>query len=175
MTERQKFQVVSRFAEFELRSYDPCAIAQIEMKTGYQSAANGAFRHLFNFISKGNSNSSPIAMTAPVIASSTSTLDSQEWRVSFVMPAGMSIQDLPVPNDARVTLIEMPRQECVALHFRGRANLNICTKKEAELRTSATAQGILLSPETRICRFDPPFKPGFLHYNEIVIPVIAPE
>jgi hypothetical protein len=28
----------------------------------------------------------------------------------------------------------------------------------------------VLSNETRICRFDPPFKPGFLQYNEIVIP-----
>jgi hypothetical protein len=28
-----------------------------------------------------------------------------------------------------------------------------------------------LSDETRICRFDPPFKPGVLQYNEIVIPL----
>jgi hypothetical protein len=40
-----------------------------------------------------------------------------------------------------------------------------------ELRASAAKVDLALSDETRICRFDPPFKPGFLQYNEIVIPV----
>jgi len=39
------------------------------------------------------------------------------------------------------------------------------------LRESASKVDFALSEETRICRFDPPFKPGFLQYNEIVIPV----
>jgi hypothetical protein len=43
-------------------------------------------------------------------------------------------------------------------------------KKVAELRALAAKENIALSAETRICRFDPPFKPGFLQYNEIVIP-----
>ena len=39
-----------------------------------------------------------------------------------------------------------------------------------ELRRSASKVNIALSDETRICRFDPPIKPGLLQYNEIVIP-----
>jgi hypothetical protein len=31
---------------------------------------------------------------------------------------------------------------------------------------------VALSAETRVARFDPPFKPSFLQYNEIVIPTI---
>jgi hypothetical protein len=42
---------------------------------------------------------------------------------------------------------------------------------EAKLREGARREGISLSQEVRICRFDPPFKPGFMQYNEIVIPV----
>jgi hypothetical protein len=44
-------------------------------------------------------------------------------------------------------------------------------KKVAELRALAAKENIALSNETRICRFDPPMKPGFLQYNEIVIPI----
>jgi hypothetical protein len=44
-------------------------------------------------------------------------------------------------------------------------------KKVAELRALAAKENIALSSETRICRFDPPMKPGFLQYNEIVIPI----
>ena len=39
-----------------------------------------------------------------------------------------------------------------------------------QLRAAAARENIALSDETRICRFDPPFKPGFMQYNEIVIP-----
>jgi len=141
------------------------------MKTEYQAAASSAFRHLFNYISKGNSSATPIAMTAPVIASSTNSLESSDWTISFVMPDGMKRDDLPIPNDAKVVLTDVPQQDCVALHFRGRANLSLCTRQEEILRAAAASEGILLASETRICRFDPPFKPGFLHYNEIVIPL----
>jgi len=171
MTERQKFTRIQDFGKFELRVYEPCVLAQISMPADYQSATSGAFRYLFNYISKGNATSSPIAMTAPVIASTTGDLSSDQWNISFVMPAGSSMADLPIPNDSQVVLREVPQEECLALSFKGRATENLCTKKEAELRALAKVANIKVSAETRICRFDPPFKPGFLMYNEIVIPL----
>jgi hypothetical protein len=42
---------------------------------------------------------------------------------------------------------------------------------EVQLRAAAAKENLTLSNETRICRFDPPFKPGFLQHNEIVIPI----
>jgi len=87
------------------------------------------------------------------------------------MPAGSTIADMPNPNDKRVELRPLGEEKCVALSFRGRATTDTCEKKIAELRAAATSTGLTLSQETRICRFDPPFKPGFMHYNEIVIPL----
>ena len=55
--------------------------------------------------------------------------------------------------------------------FRGRATEELSRKMVKELRMSASKVNIALSDETRIYRFDPPFKPGFLQYNEIVIPI----
>jgi hypothetical protein len=45
-------------------------------------------------------------------------------------------------------------------------------KKVTQLRALAAKENIALSGEIRICRFDPPFKPGFMQYNEIVIPTL---
>jgi len=174
MTERQQFQLLQKYDGFELRAYEPCVIAQVDMLTDYKSATNGAFRHLFNYISKGNETSTPISMTAPVIATTEGALNSDHWDISFVMPAGSSIADLPVPRDSKVVLHEVAREECIALSFRGRATIDVCMRKEQELRLLAKEQNIELSSETRICRFDPPFKPGIFHYNEIVIPILRP-
>jgi hypothetical protein len=58
--------------------------------------------------------------------------------------------------------------------FRGKASAELSKKIEEQLRAAAGKENLTLSNETRICRFDPPFKPGFLQYNEIVIPVSLP-
>jgi hypothetical protein len=77
---------------------------------------------------------------------------------------------MPDPNDPRVTLRELGKEICVATSFRGRATEVLSAKKTAQLRKAAAEENITLSDETRICRFDPPFKPGLIQYNEIVIP-----
>jgi hypothetical protein len=72
-----------------------------------------------------------------------------------------------------VVLRDLDAEKCVALSFRGRATEGAAAKKIVELRAAAASAGIALSDEVRICRFDPPFKPGFMHYNEIVIPLLV--
>ena len=93
-----------------------------------------------------------------------------EWFVSFVMPSGSTFGHLPHPNDPQVILRDLDAETCVAASFRGRATTELAQKKIQQLRAAAAKENIALSTETRICRFDPPFKPGFLQYNEIVIP-----
>jgi phage terminase large subunit-like protein len=172
MTERQKYSVVTKYKEFELRIYQPCVIAQVSMESGYNESTSRAFRHLFTYISKGNSKEEAIAMTAPVIAAIDSSKASI-WKISFVMPAGASLADLPIPNDSRVSMVVMPEEKSVAISFRGRATERLIQKMESRLRQLASDECLALSPETRVCRFDPPFKPGFMQYNEIVIPLAS--
>lgn len=162
--------MLTEYPGFELRQYEPCVIAEVSSLDTYRDAAQNAFGSLFGYISKGNSGAEKISMTAPVIALTEHGLDSQAWKISFVMPAGSVLGDLPVPTNGRVVLRDLPTEKCVALSFKGRANLELLKKKEAELRALAQENGLGLKAETRVCRFDPPFKPGFLHYNEIVIP-----
>lgn len=171
MTERQEFKVLRTYKDFELREYFPCVIAEVKVSAQYSNVAGSAFSSLFNYISKGNKSSEKIAMTAPVItAQNTEKTGSNEWYVSFVMPSGSTLGRLPHPNDPQVKLRELDAETCVAKSFRGRATDELSQKITKELREKAFQVNIALSNETRICRFDPPFKPGFLQYNEIVIP-----
>ena len=172
MTQRQEFKVLQKFDDFEVREYDPCIIAEVKNSGQYSNATSSAFGSLFRYISKGNKNSTKIAMTAPVIAAQNENSDNKDqWSVSFVMPAGSKLEQMPQPTDPQVRLREIDNEKCVAISFRGRATEELANKKINQLRASALKQNIALSNETRICRFDPPFKPGLLHYNEIVIPV----
>ena len=171
MTKRQEFRVLRTYEDFEVREYKPCVIAEVKVSAQYSTATSNAFGSLFKYISKGNKASQKIAMTAPVIAAQRAeSFDSDEWYVSFVMPSGSTYGHLPHPDDPQVHLRELPAETCVALSFRGKATEELSALKIHELRAAASNVHIALSGETRICRFDPPFKPGFLQYNEIVIP-----
>ena len=171
MTERQEFKVLRTYDDFELREYLPCVIAEVKVSAQYSTASSSAFASLFNYISAGNKASEKIAMTAPVIAvQNADSSESDEWYVSFVMPSGATFGQLPHPNDSQVKLRELAFETCVAKSFRGRATEELSQKITQELRASASKANIALSNETRICRFDAPFKPGLFHYNEIVIP-----
>ena len=174
MTERQEFKVLRTYDDFELREYLPCVIAEVKVSAQYSTASSGAFSTLFNYISAGNKSSEKIAMTAPVIAAQNAdSSGSDEWYVSFVMPSGATFGQLPDPNDSQVKLRELPTETCVVKSFRGRATEELSQKITQELRARASKANIELSNETRICRFDPPFKPGLFHYNEIVIPTYS--
>jgi hypothetical protein len=171
MTKQQEFKTLQTYKDFELREYLPCVIAEVKVSAQYSVASSSAFSTLFNYISKGNKSSQKIAMTAPVItAQKADSSESAEWYVSFVMPSGSTFGHLPHPNDSQVKLRELDTETCIAKSFRGRATDELAQKIAEALRTSASKANIALSDETRICRFDPPFKPGFLQYNEIVIP-----
>ena len=172
MTQRQEFRLLEKYKDLELREYLPCVLAEVRVSANYSSASSAAFSHLFKYISKGNRAQEAISMTAPVIAAQRGdSAGDNEWFVSFVMPSGSRFGHLPQPNDPQVILRELDTEVCVAKSFSGRATDELSKKKAAELRSAATKANLRLSDETRICRFDAPFKPGFLHYNEIVIPI----
>jgi hypothetical protein len=170
MTKRQEFRVLETFRDFEIREYQPCVIAEVAVPAEYSEASSRAFSSLFGYISSGNKTSEKISMTAPVISAQKSN-DSGTWYVSFVMPAGSRFENMPEPNDAKVLLRDLDLEMCVAQSFRGRASAELSKKMEEQLRAAGARENLTLSAETRICRFDPPFKPGFLQYNEIVIPI----
>jgi hypothetical protein len=107
-------------------------------------------------------------MTAPVLQEST---DSRSWIVSFVMPANMTLKDLPHPKNSKVTLRTLPEQLSAALPFSGMTSESKIQEKESELRAALAKENLTPVGALRIARFDPPWKPGFLRYNEVILDV----
>ena len=98
MTERQKFDLVRKIDGIEIRKYHPCVMADVVVNSEYERAGNIGFRPLVSYISQNS-----IAMTAPVVQEQSTD---NSWVVSFVMPAEMQINQMPLPKDAKVKLRE---------------------------------------------------------------------
>jgi hypothetical protein len=165
MTERQKFDLVKKIpkTKVEIRRYHPCVIAEVIVEAPYSQAASLGFRPLVTYISQNK-----IAMTAPVLQEST---DLRSWTISFVMPAEMTVKDLPNPQNSNVTLRTLSEQLSAALPFNGLATTSKIQEKELELRAALAKEGLSPVGALRIARFDPPWKPGFLRYNEVILDI----
>jgi hypothetical protein len=163
MAERQKFDLVKKIprTKVEIRRYHPCVIADVIVEAPYSQAASLGFRPLVTYISQNK-----IAMTAPVLQEST---DSRSWIISFVMPAEMTVRDLPNPQNSKVRLRTLPEQLSAVLAFTGLAPSSKIQEKELELRAALAKESLTPIGALRIARFDPPWKPGFLRYNEVIL------
>jgi hypothetical protein len=163
MTERQKFDLVKKIENIEIRRYHPCVMADVIVDASYSNAGSIGFRPLVSYISENS-----IAMTAPVLQEQ---LHTESWVVSFVMPDGMELRDLPIPKNQRVTLRTIHQHTAAALGFSGMTSEVKIHEKEAELRSALTKANLKPTGPMRIARFDPPWKPGFLRHNEVIIPI----
>lgn len=163
MTERQKFKVINQFEGFEIREFSSCVVADVAVSGDIDSASSRGFRPLFSYISKNQ-----LSMTAPVLEEE---LAANSWRISFVMPDGSQLSDLPNPVDSSVTLRELPAHRAAVLAFRGRTTEKAILEAELRLNTLIKSHRFKANGKVRIARFDPPWKPPFFRHNEVILPV----
>lgn len=183
MTERQHYDVVSHFPDFELRRYAAHLVAEVEVDASFTDAGSQAFGVLVAFISGRNSSGGKVAMTAPVVQQAASARiamtspviqsgdESGRQQVGFVMPAEYTLETLPTPQDSRITIREVPPELAAARSFTGRWSERIYTDQLAALTRGVAEAGLGLTGEPRFARFDPPWTPWFLRHNEVVVPV----
>ena len=164
MTEQQKYDVIDHIGAVEIRRYHPCVMADVVVTADYSNAGNIGFGPLVRYISNNN-----IAMTAPVVQEPTA---GGSWTVSFVMPDGMTLESMPRPAGSPVTLRDAPEHIAAVLSFSGYTGTAKVAEKEARLREILADAGIAVNGPVRIARFDPPWKPGFLRHNEVLLPVV---
>ena len=129
--ERQHFDVVKKEDGFEIRFYPKAIMATVSKpRQGEERGANQNFRTLAGYIFGGNKAEKKIAMTAPVHMER----DSNSNKMSFVLPSGYKMSDLPDPNDTSIKLHYSDEGYYAALQFGGFAGESKIKKKEAELK-----------------------------------------
>lgn len=171
--ESPDYEIASKEGKFELRRY--AGFRTVTATMDNPAAMNRGFGQLFNYITGDNENQQNIAMTVPVLMTedteeaSASSPDSAT--MSFVLPALVADRGAPVPNGKNVTLTATKAGHFAALRFDGFRNEDAIRVAEKQLRAWIKKQGWSASGELRVAYYDPPWTPGLLRRNEVLIPV----
>lgn len=166
-TENQKYRLVQKEAQFEIRFYPAATFAKIYSPgTNYKSVASSGFNKLAGYIFGGNDQNKRIAMTAPVrmeIGNTGSTM-------SFVMPEKYQESDLPKPKDSGVHIVKSSPQYVAVIRFGGYADDEKIKSKREELLQLVAEKGIKVAGEYAFLGYNAPFQ-FWGRKNEVVIPI----
>jgi hypothetical protein len=179
VTEKQAYEVVRTYDDFELRRCAPHVVAEVLVQAAFEDAGNAAFRTLVGYIGGQNRSASKVAMTAPVIQRRPEKIamtepveqrrtDEGRYAVAFVLPASLTLASAPTPTNPEVRLHERPAVLAAARQYRGRWTQASFEQHRAELETAILAAGLTPVGSSRWARFDPPYVPSFLRRNEVV-------
>ncbi|WP_323844959.1 heme-binding protein [Microbulbifer magnicolonia] len=182
--EEPAYTVTEQSGPFELRTYQPKIVAEVVVAGSMEEASGTGFRLLANYIFGNNTSGSggreKIQMTAPVSMaprsekiSMTAPVSLQEiggrWRVSFVMPSSYSMETLPRPNNAAVTLRQIPETRYAVIRFSGLAGAQQVAQKTSDLQAWLTEKGLRATGAPELARYNPPWTLPFLRRNEIMV------
>jgi hypothetical protein len=157
-------QVMRASGNFELRDYPVLTVVETLMtRTG--NNADGSFMRLFRFITGGNEAKQKIAMTTPVFMSGSDS----NATMAFVLPAKLNSVEVPKPADSSLTVRELPAGRFAVMRFSGGRSAKNEAAALQQLKDWMTTQGLsVLSPPV-FAYFDPPWTPGFLRRNEVML------
>jgi hypothetical protein len=166
-TEKQPYRVVKEEKDFEIRFYPSATLATVMTTAStYKELASPGFRKLAGYIFGGNDQGMSIAMTAPVHMDMSETGST----MSFVMPQGMTPDNLPKPKDASVHISVSKPEYVAAIQFGGYASDKDIQKYAARLETLLAEQGIKHSGHFRFLGYNAPYQ--FLcRRNEIIVAI----
>jgi hypothetical protein len=163
MTQEQPYTVVRKEGDLEIREYPASVHAQLTLSGSANTVGNKAFGSLVGYISSNN-----IAMTSPVIQER----NEDQWNVSFVMPAGMKVSEMPQPTNGALIIREVPAHLAGATRWSGSWKYAEVQKRSEEMGNQLIDLGYRVSGEPRWARYDPPWKPWFMRRNEVIVPIL---
>jgi hypothetical protein len=154
-TEQQKYTVLHAEDSFEIRYYPRALVASVESNAvEMRDNANGNFRRIAGYIFGNNERNQKIAMTAPVRMEKTSAGN----KMSFIMPAEYSMDELPKPNDAGVVLSDLAEDTVAVLRFTGFVSDKEIEQKKAELEQWLSKKNIMCLSGYRYMGYNPPYQ-----------------
>ena len=171
-TEEPDFDTVRTDGDIEIRDYDAMIVAET-IKSGYHEKARRiGFETLADYIFAGNRSGKKIAMTAPVLQQlAESDGQTKGWAIRFVMPKKFTKATLPAPASEDVAIREMPSKRVVAIRFNGNFTASLASKKLMVLYNYIADENMKQKGDPEYAFYNPPWTPGFMKRNEILIEV----
>lgn len=166
-TEEQKYTVILKDKDFEIRFYPSATVATInsDAKT-YKELSGPGFRKLAGYIFGGNETNTSISMTAPVHMDINDSVSS----MSFVMPSLYNEENLPKPNDPNVHIHRTADEYVAVIQFGGFASDKDLKFYSGKLREILAKKGINSYGNARFLGYNPPFQ-LINRRNEIIVSV----
>ena len=169
--ESAEYTVLETDGQIELRAYPDLMLVTTKMGTRYQGD-DGSFGRLFQYISGGNDNKQKVAMTTPVFMEPQS--DSEQpgtpaGQMGFVIPKEVAQSSIPNPTSDQVEVTKRPGGTFAVIRFAGQINLGVRQQQQKLLETWIEKRQLKSDGESEIAGYDPPWTPGPLRRNEVLI------
>ena len=159
------YKVAKSDGAYEIRNYPDILVASAPMSDG--SGRNNAFRSLFQYISGGNASGAKIAMTTPVFT--TPEAGRKAGMMSFVVPAEVAKAGAPKANSSSVVIAKRRAGKFAVYRYSGRWTEAREAKAQARLEAWMAENGLKAKGTFEKANYDPPFTPGFMRRNEILV------
>ena len=164
--ESAEYSVLESDGAIEIREYPDLMLAATEMGTGLQGD-DGSFGRLFRYISGGNEGKQKVAMTTPVFMEPKS--EKSNGQMGFVIPKEVAESKIPQPASDQVRLAKRPGGKFAVIRFAGRLDEQAQNENRSKLKEWIEERGLVADGEPETAGYDPPWTPGPLRRNEVLI------
>jgi len=179
MTETPKYSVIKKENEFEIRQYPAYIQAEVTVdEQSYRNAIENGFGILAGYIFGNNISKQKIEMTTPVQASRSEKIAmttpvtvtaGSNFAVAFIMPSAYTLETLPQPKDNQIYFRQIPARSMAAVRFAGYFQQDTIIKYKQRLAQWLEEHGIEAEGEFIVAGYNPPWVPGFLARNEVLV------
>jgi len=168
-TPEPAFDVERRIRDLELRRY-PARIeaSALVEDAALEAALDRGYSRLASFVYGASDTGEILERTMPVM----SAMRDGHYAVSFVMPPGRTLDELPRPRHRGIELREVPARRVAALRFRGRFTRDNIAAHERVLLTQLVDTGLSARGSVTFAAFDAPVTLPALRRNELWIEIV---
>lgn len=164
--ESAEYDLLEVDGNIEIREYPELMLVTTGSDADMQGR-DGSFMRLFQYISGENETEQKISMTTPVFMENDP--GGVNLSMGFVLPKDVAKNGAPPPSGAGVVVRKRDAGRFAVVRFAGKLDSAVAEKEEARLREWIEARGLDGEPTAEVAGYDPPFTPGFLRRNEVLI------
>lgn len=162
--EMYPYTLTTVVGEIEIRDYQARLFTNVPLTNeGYKQNASNGFSKLGGYIFGANERNQKIAMTSPVSMSL-----GEDASMQFMVPAAISEDELPKPNQADITFKQEPQKSMAVITFSGWASDATIKEHKDALIAVLKANGIQHSNQFYCFGYNPPYD-LFFRKNEIAV------
>lgn len=184
--EEPEFEVIEQTEDYEIRRYAPYIVAEVDVTGDMRNSGGRAFRVLAGYIFGDNQPRQKMAMTAPVESAprgvkmnmtapvESAVVDGQSYTYAFVMERKYAMDELPVPNDSRIRLVQRPARIVAARRFSGWARQADYDLHSGALVAALERDTLTARSTPVLAQYNGPYTPGAMRRNEILIEIDWP-